>query len=62
LVFTLRTGFNERLSRKVLAIVDEIREGGRDTQWEHSEKMKSLIDHCKRDRLRHLPKKERKQT
>jgi hypothetical protein len=43
LVLSLRTGFNERLSRKILAIVDEIREGGRDTQWEHSEKMKSLI-------------------
>ena len=39
----LRSGFNGRLSRKVLAIVDEIREGGRDSQWEHSEKMKSLI-------------------
>ncbi|KAA0889933.1 DUF5906 domain-containing protein [Pusillimonas sp. ANT_WB101] len=36
-------GFNERLSRKVLAVVDEIREGGRDSQWEHSEKLKSTI-------------------
>lgn len=43
LVKTLSSGFNDRLSRKVLAIVDEIREGGRDSQWEHSEKLKSLI-------------------
>ncbi|GEM_PF-1421659 len=39
----LRNGFNDRLSRKVLAVVDEIREGGRDSPWEHSEKLKSLI-------------------
>jgi hypothetical protein len=44
LVATLRSGFNGRLSRKILAVVDEIREGGRDSQWEHSEKMKSLIN------------------
>ena len=43
LVATLKNGFNGGLSRKVLAVVDEIREGGRDAQWEHSEKMKSLI-------------------
>ena len=43
LVQTLRSGFNGQLSRKVLAVVDEIREGGRDSQWEHAEKMKSLI-------------------
>ncbi|UIP88229.1 primase-helicase family protein [Pseudomonas phenolilytica] len=43
LVGMLRTGFNGRLSRKVLAVVDEIREGGRDSQWEHSEKLKSTI-------------------
>jgi hypothetical protein len=42
LVSTLNSGFNERLSRKVLAVVDEIREGGRDT-WTHSETMKRLI-------------------
>ncbi|QRM19714.1 hypothetical protein GBK02_10020 [Dechloromonas sp. TW-R-39-2] len=36
-------GFNGRLSRKVIAIVDEIREGGRDTQWAHAEKLKSII-------------------
>jgi hypothetical protein len=39
----LRTGFNGRLSRKVLAIVDEINEGGGTAQWEHAERMKSLI-------------------
>lgn len=43
LVALLGNGFNGRLSRKVLAIVDEIREGGRDSQWEHSEKLKSVI-------------------
>lgn len=43
LVGMLKSGFNGSLSRKVLAIVDEIREGGRDSQWEHSEKLKSLI-------------------
>lgn len=43
LVGVMSSGFNGQLSRKVLAIVDEIREGGRDSQWEHSEKLKSLI-------------------
>lgn len=43
LVASLKSGFNGGLSRKVLAVVDEIREGGRDAQWEHSEKMKGLI-------------------
>ena len=43
LVSTLQSGFNGRLSHKVLAIVDEIREGGRDSHWEHSERLKSLI-------------------
>tara|TARA_R110000851_G_scaffold165169_2_gene309942 strand:+ start:150796 stop:153264 length:2469 start_codon:yes stop_codon:yes gene_type:complete len=43
LVRMLKDGFNDRLSRKVLAIVDEIREGGRESQWEHSEKLKSTI-------------------
>lgn len=40
----LKGGFNGQLSRKVLAVVDEIREGGRDSQWEHSEKLKSAIN------------------
>lgn len=43
LVQMFRSSFNEQLSRKVLAVVDEIREGGRDSQWEHSEKLKSTI-------------------
>ncbi|NTV71552.1 MAG: hypothetical protein HGA71_15575 [Azonexaceae bacterium] len=43
LVGVMKSGFNGQLSRKVLAIVDEIREGGRDSQWEHSEKLKSII-------------------
>jgi hypothetical protein len=42
LVAALHSGFNGNLSRKVLAVVDEIREGGRDAQWEHSEKLKSI--------------------
>lgn len=43
LVHVLKSSFNGQLSRKVLAVVDEIREGGRDSQWEHSEKLKSTI-------------------
>jgi hypothetical protein len=39
----LGSGFNGVLSRKVLAIVDEIREGARDTHWQHSETLKSVI-------------------
>lgn len=42
LVSTLNSDFNGQLSGKVLAIVDEIREGGND-HWKHAEKMKSLI-------------------
>jgi len=44
LVGMLGSGFNGRLSRKVLAVVDEIREGGRESQWAHSEKLKSTIN------------------
>ena len=43
LVAMLKNGFNGQLSRKMLAVVDEIREGGRDSQWEHAEKLKSVI-------------------
>jgi hypothetical protein len=43
LVQLLKSGFSGQLSRKVLAVVDEIREGGRDTQWEHAERLKSVI-------------------
>lgn len=39
----LNSGYNGHLSRKVLAIVDEIREGGGDSRWRHAERMKSLI-------------------
>ena len=39
----LGNGFTGQLSRKVLAIVDEIREGGGDSQWAHAERLKSLI-------------------
>lgn len=43
LVALLKSGFSGQLSRKVLAVVDEIREGGRETQWEHAERLKSVI-------------------
>jgi hypothetical protein len=39
----LSSQYNGMLSRKVLAYVDEIREGARDTQWQHSQKLKSTI-------------------
>ena len=38
----LKSNFTGQLSCKVLAVVDEIREGGRDSQWEHAERLKSL--------------------
>lgn len=40
---TLRTGFNGALSRKLLAVVDEINEGGSDGRWGNAEKLKSLV-------------------
>jgi len=40
---TLRTGFNGPLSQKLLAVVDEINEGGTDGRWENAETLKSLI-------------------
>ena len=43
LMHMFKSGFNGELSRKVLAVVDEIREGGREAQWDHSDTMKSLI-------------------
>ena len=43
LVGALRSGFNGELSSKLLAIVDEIREGARADAWEHSETLKKLI-------------------
>ncbi len=38
----LDSGFNEELSSKVLAVVDEIRMGGKE-QWRHSEALKQLV-------------------
>jgi primase-polymerase (primpol)-like protein len=40
---TLRTGFNGSLSRKLLAVVDEINEGGSNARWENAENLKSLV-------------------
>lgn len=40
---TLSTGFNGQLSRKLLAVVDEINEGGTGARWQHSEKLKSMV-------------------
>lgn len=39
----LRTGFNDRLSGKLIAVVDEIREGGNDAKWDNAETMKRVI-------------------
>ena len=38
----LDSGFNDELTSKVLAVVDEIRIGGKD-QWRHSETLKQMI-------------------
>jgi hypothetical protein len=42
LVGMLGSGFNGRLARKVLAVVDEIREGGAN-KWAHAEAFKQII-------------------
>lgn len=39
----LASGFNGELAGRLLAIVDEIREGGRGGDWAHSETLKRLI-------------------
>lgn len=39
----LRTGFNDRLSSKLIAVVDEIREGGNDAKWDNAETMKRVV-------------------
>jgi len=39
----LKSGFNGHLSRKLLANVDEINEGGKAERWDHSEKLKSMV-------------------
>lgn len=43
-----RTGFNDRLSSKIIAVVDEINEGGNESKWRNSETMKSLINEGQR--------------
>jgi len=40
---TLTKGFNHHLSRKLLAVVDEINEGGTGDQWAHAEKLKKMV-------------------
>ncbi|HEX5461429.1 MAG TPA: DUF5906 domain-containing protein [Steroidobacteraceae bacterium] len=40
---SLNSGFNGQLSRKLLAVVDEINEGGMNERWQHSEKLKSMV-------------------
>lgn len=40
---SLASGFNGQLSRKLLAVVDEINEGGTGERWQHSEKLKSMV-------------------
>ena len=40
---TLHSGFNGALSQKLLAVVDEINEGGTDGRWENAETLKSLV-------------------
>ncbi len=40
---TLTSGFNGQLSRKLLAVVDEINEGGTGERWAHSEKLKTML-------------------
>jgi primase-polymerase (primpol)-like protein len=39
----LKTGFDGRLSKKTLVIVDEIHEGGSNARWDSSESLKQLI-------------------
>ena len=39
----LRTGFNGALTRKLIAIVDEIREGGAGARWENAETLKRIV-------------------
>lgn len=39
----LTSGFNGHLSRKLLAVVDEINEGGVVDRWDNSQKLKSMV-------------------
>lgn len=43
-----RTGFNDRLSSKIIVVVDEINEGVNESKWRNSETMKSLINEGQR--------------
>ncbi len=43
-----RTGFNDRLSSKIIAVVDEINEGANESKWRNSETMKSLVNEGQR--------------
>lgn len=43
-----RTGFNDRLSSKIIAVVDEINDGANDSKWRNAETMKSLINEGQR--------------
>lgn len=43
-----RTGFNDRLSAKIIAVVDEFNEGANDSKWRNSETMKSLVNEGQR--------------
>jgi primase-polymerase (primpol)-like protein len=45
---SLNNGFNGQLSRKLLAVVDEINEGGTGERWQHSEKLKSMVTTAER--------------
>jgi primase-polymerase (primpol)-like protein len=45
----LRSGFNGRLSRKILAVVDEVQEGGSGAKWESAETLKRIITEEYRD-------------
>jgi hypothetical protein len=40
---TLASGFNGRLSHRLLAVVDEIDEGGGDAKWGNAQALKSLV-------------------
>ena len=43
LVGMLDSQFTGRIARKVLAIIDEIREGGTGNRWRHAERIKSMV-------------------
>lgn len=40
---TLKNGYNGALSQKLLAVVDEINEGGSGAKWENAEVLKSIV-------------------